>query len=66
MSWKPEYLVDGKWSTNALRFNTEAEALASVRELMSRWWVPSDGRATQCEDTVNYTFKDGRNVSLKN
>ena len=64
MSWKPEYLVSGKWSTNSLRFATKEEAEGSVRELMSRWWVPEDGRATECEDVVNYKFVDGRNVSV--
>jgi len=49
-------LVDGKWSSNSLRFATREEAHASVRELMSRWYVPEDGRATECSDPVNYRF----------
>jgi hypothetical protein len=65
-SWKPEVLVDGKWSSNALRFATKAEAEASANELLSRWFVPSDGRATESEDVVNYRFdfSQGRNVRL--
>lgn len=55
-SYKPEVLVNGQWSTNGLRFATEAEAKASVDELMSRWYVPDDGRATECSDPVNYRF----------
>ena len=55
-SYKPEVLVDGKWSTNALRFATKTEAEASVKELMSRWWVPTDGRATECNDSVTHRF----------
>jgi hypothetical protein len=55
-SWKPEVKVDGKWSSNNLRFRTEREAKASVDELMSRWFVPSEGRAIESEDEVNYRF----------
>lgn len=64
-SWKPEVLVDGKWATNALRFATAAEAEGSVRELMSRWWVPTDGRAAESEDPVNYRFVDGQNIRIE-
>lgn len=65
-SWKPEVLVDGKWASNALRFATKAEAEASVNELLSRWFVPSDGRATESEEPVNYRFdfSEGKNVRL--
>lgn len=65
-SWKPEVFVDGKWASNALRFATKAEAEASVNELLSRWFVPSDGRATESEDPVNYRFdfSEGKNVRL--
>jgi len=64
-SWKPEVLVDGKWSTNSLRFATREEAEGSVRALMSRWWVPDDGRATESEDAVNYRFVDGQDVRIE-
>lgn len=64
-SWKPEVLVDGKWSSNALRFATKEEAEGSVRELMSRWWVPDDGRASESDDPVNYRFVDGRNIRIE-
>ena len=64
-SWKPEVKVDGKWSTNALRFATREEAEGSVRALMLRWWVPDDGRATECTDPVNYRFVDGRDVRIE-
>lgn len=67
-SYKPEVLVSGKWSTNNLRFATQAEAHASVTELMSRWYVPDDGRATECSDPVNYRFDftTNRNVPIIN
>ena len=64
-SYKPEVLVEGKWSSNALRFATEAEALASVRELMSRWYVPDDGRATESSDPVNYKFDFASNTNIR-
>jgi hypothetical protein len=64
-SYKPEVLVEGKWATNALRFATKAEAEGSARELMSRWWVPDDCRATESLDAVNYRFVDGRNVRIE-
>ena len=59
-------LVAGTWSSNSLRFATEAEAEASVRELLNRWFVPEDGRATMSSDQVNYRFDfaEGRNVRL--
>lgn len=65
-SWQPEVLVQGKWSTNSLRFATEAEAKASAEELLSRWFVPDAGRAAKSSDPVNYRFdfEAGKNVSL--
>ena len=63
-SYKPEVLVDGQWSTNALRFATKAEAEASVKELMSRWWVPTDGRASESNDPVNYRFDFASNSNV--
>lgn len=63
-SWKPEVLVDGKWATNSLRFATAEEAFASMMQLRMRWWVPTDGRATESEDPVNYRFLDGKNVPV--
>lgn len=64
-SYKPEVLVDGKWSTNALRFATAEEAFGSMMALRMRWWVPTDGRATESEDPVNYRFVDGRDVRIE-
>ena len=65
-SFKIEVLVSGKWSSNALRFATKAEAEASVRELMSRWFVPADGRAAESEDPVSHKFDfiENKNVKL--
>ena len=55
-SFKVEVLVDGKWASNALRFATKEEAESSGYELLSRWFVPSDSRAAESEDPVNYRF----------
>lgn len=64
-SWKPEVLVDGQWSTNSLRFATAEEAFGSVMLLRMRWWVPTDGRATESEDSVNYRFENNQNVPIE-
>ena len=64
-SWKPEVRVNGQWSTNALRFASKAEAEASVRELMSRWWVPDEGRAAESSDPVNYRFDFAGNCNVR-
>jgi hypothetical protein len=66
-SWKTEVCVDGKWATNALRFATQDEAEKAGRELLSRWWVPTDSRAAQSDEPVNYVFDDavGRPVRLE-
>lgn len=67
MSYKIEVYVAGEWSSNSLRFATQAEAKASVSELMSRWCVPEDGRATECSDPVNYrfNFEKGKNEKIE-
>lgn len=57
-SWKTEVCVDGNWATNALRFATQDEAEKAGRELLSRWWVPTDSRAAVSSDPVNYRFDD--------
>ena len=64
-SFKPEVLVDGQWSTNGLRFATVEEACGSVMLLRMRWWVPTDGRATESEDPVNYRFENNQNVPIE-
>jgi hypothetical protein len=56
MSYKPEVQTDnsGKWYDNALRFETEAEALASARDLERRWFAVRAVRASYSDDPVNY------------
>lgn len=52
-SWKPEVLVDGEWSANAMRFATQYEAERWASNLLLRWIVPTDSRATPSEDEPN-------------
>lgn len=63
-SWKTEVFVDGSWSSNALRFATKDEAVAYGIELLSRWWVPSDKRAVESDEPVNYKFDNVANKAV--
>ena len=60
MSWKPEVKTgnDQKWYDNSLRFATKEEAELSAKDLMARWLLVVDYRATESEDPVNYRIKD--------
>jgi hypothetical protein len=66
MSWKPEVIADssGQWSSNAVRFATEAEAGAYVRDLYRRWTLVTKFRVIESEDPVNYRWEDGRLVAV--
>jgi hypothetical protein len=55
-NWKPEVLVNGKWSCNAVVFASEEEAIISARDLMSRWTLVMDYRAVPSNDPVNYVI----------
>ena len=67
-SYKMEVLVDGKWSSNACVYATQAEATDAGHELLSRWFVPVDSRAVESNDPVNYRFDpvSYRSISLNN
>jgi hypothetical protein len=52
-SWKTEVCVSGEWASNSLRFATKLEAEMAGRELLSRWFVPSDYRAAESDEPVN-------------
>lgn len=56
MSWKPEVLVNDKWCQNGLVFATEQEAADSASDLLSRWYVPTDSRAVEVDEPVNYSY----------
>ena len=67
VSWAPEVIADssGKWYRNALRFATEAEALASANELASRWHMVRSTRAAPAIEPVNYRFENGANMRIE-
>jgi hypothetical protein len=58
---------DNAWSSNSMRYATEAEAVEAGKELLSRWFVPDDSRAVPSEDPVNskFDFEACRPVLLK-
>lgn len=56
MSWKTEVFVENEWVSNGLRFATKDEAERAGQELLSRWFLPTDSRATESEDPVNWEF----------
>ena len=58
MSYKPEVQTDntGNWYDNALRFETEIEALENAKDLSYRWFAVRSYRATESQDPVNYSY----------
>jgi len=62
MSWKPEIKVhnDPKWYDNAVRFATEAEAIAYAKDLEARWTSAEKIRATETKDPVTGEWIDGK------
>lgn len=65
MSYAPEVFVEGKWSRNGLRFATLAEAEDNARNLMMRWFLVQDSRATEASEPVNYKWIDGKLESIE-
>jgi hypothetical protein len=57
-SYAPEVIADnsGQWTGNALRFATEAEAQAWVRDLACRWFAVRETRVVPSADVVNYAI----------
>lgn len=55
-SWKTEVCVNGEWVTNSLRFATKEEAVQAGNELLERWTTPTESRAAESDDPVNYFF----------
>ncbi len=58
-SFKAEMCVSGEWCSNALRFETEAEADRYATDLFMRWTQPSDKRTVACDDPVTARFPEG-------
>lgn len=67
MSFKPEISTDGgkSYNQNNLAFATEAEALASAKDLFNRWMLVTDYRATESDQPVNYALVDGVLTSVE-
>lgn len=66
MSYRPMVQVSGKWAGNGVRFATEDEAMASARDLMSRWFLVENYGAESSEDPVNCAWDQERgNVHLE-
>ena len=67
MSFKPSVSTDGgaTFNQNALAFATEAEALASAKDLFNRWMLATDYRATESDQPVNYALVDGVLTSVE-
>lgn len=63
-SYKPEFQISGVWYGNAVRFATYEEALANARDKFQRWTMPTDYRASACEDAPNYRYVDGQLEAL--
>ena len=66
-SYKPEVDTtgDGRWNGNALRFATEAEALAYAQDLYTRWVLVKATRAVPSPDQPTHTFKEGKTYAVK-
>lgn len=58
-SFKAEFLVDGRWYDNAIRFVTEVEAKAYASDLFTRWTQPTDKRVEPSNDPPNYRYSAG-------
>ncbi len=59
-SWKPEFLVQGSWCSNAQRFATYQEAYDSAQARFMVWTMPEDCRAVESTDPVNYVRENGQ------
>ena len=64
MNFKPEVFVEGKWSGNGLVFATREEAELWGKDLLMRWILPTDARAVESKEPVNYVFKAGNLVAI--
>lgn len=65
MSWKPEVFAEGEWCANGMAFETEAEAKHWADDLLMRWFVPTDARAVESDQPVNYKIEDNKLIPVK-
>lgn len=66
MSFASEVIADdsGTWAGNALRFASESEADAYVKDLASRWTLVRETRVVPSDDPVNYRIEHGKLVRI--
>jgi hypothetical protein len=66
MSYRPMVQVGREWAGNGVRFATEEEAMASARDLMSRWTLVENYGSEYSDDPVNCAWDQTRgNVHLE-
>jgi hypothetical protein len=63
MSFKAEMLCQGEWVSNALVFATRGEAEGYASNLFMRWTVPTDKRAVESQEEVNYSWDDEKGLT---
>jgi len=61
-SWKSDIIADasGEWTSNALRFATEAEARGYVEDLYNRWSAVRETRVVESDDPVTSSWSTDR------
>jgi len=66
MSWKPEVYIPGedKWHGNGLVFATKEEAETWARDLLGRWYVPTESRAVETDEEPNYRLRSDRKIEI--
>ena len=67
MSFKPQVFIpsESKWCGNALVFETEQEARDNAADLLMRWFVPTDSRAIESDETPNYRYINRQLVPIE-
>ena len=66
MSYKAEITTSGDqgvYTSNALRFETEHEALQYAADLSSRWTAVVDSRIAESDDSVSHEWTEGRGLA---
>ncbi len=65
-SWKVQIATaeDPDWVDNGIRLATKEQAVMYACDLASRWTALVESRITESEDPVNYTYENGRLVSI--
>ena len=56
MSYKYEMKINGKWTSNKIRFATKDEAHFAGQKLYQDWLAVEDIRTTTSEDEVTHAF----------